>query len=219
MLFNSPIFLFVFLPATVAAYIVVRQVAGPRAVLGLLLVASIFFYAWWNPLYVPLLLGLAVFNFVVARGITAYREAGRADRVSLLLTFGIVVDLMVLGYFKYSDFFIETANTLFQNNFVLQHILLPLGISFFMFFPQLLAGPITHHEVIFSQVRGPWAFAVKPSNFILGLTIFVVGLFKKVVLADNFAPFANDMFAAAAGAPLDFFGAWRGLIAVQFQLY
>ena len=248
MLFNSPIFLFVFLPATVAAYIVVRQVAGPRAVLGLLLVASIFFYAWWNPLYVPLLLGLAVFNFVVARGITAYREAGRTDRVSLLLTFGIVVDLMVLGYFKYSDFFIETANTLFQNNFVLQHILLPLGISFFMFqkiaylvdasrgqvrehdlfeycffvmfFPQLLAGPITHHEVIFSQVRGPWAFAVKPSNFILGLTIFVVGLFKKVVLANNFAPFANDMFAAAAaGAPLDFFSAWQGLIAFKFQLY
>jgi alginate O-acetyltransferase complex protein AlgI len=100
MLFNSPIFLFVFLPATMAAYIVVRQVAGPRAVLGLLLVASIFFYAWWNPLYVPLLLGLAVFNFVVARGITAYREAGRADRVSLLLTFGIVVDLKVLGYYK-----------------------------------------------------------------------------------------------------------------------
>src|SRR3989442_1655731 len=97
MLFNSPIFLFVFLPATVAAYIVVRQVAGPRAVLALLLVASIFFYGWWNPIYVPLLLGLAVFNFVVARGITAYREAGRADRVSLLLTFGIVVDLMVLG--------------------------------------------------------------------------------------------------------------------------
>ena len=103
--------------------------------------------------------------------------------MSLLLTFGIVVDLMVLGYFKYSDFFIETANTLLQTNFVLQHILLPLGISFFMFqkiaylvdasrgqvrehdlfeycffvmfFPQLLAGPITHHEVIFSQVRGP----------------------------------------------------------------
>jgi len=114
----------------VAAYIVVRQVLGPRAVLALLLVASIVFYAWWNPVYVPLLLGLAVFNFVVARGITAYREAGQADRVSLLLTFGIVVDLMVLGYFKYTDFFIETANTLFQTDFMLQHILLPLGISF-----------------------------------------------------------------------------------------
>src|SRR5438445_9008574 len=246
MLFNSPIFLFVFLPATVATYIVVRQLAGPRAVLALLLVASIFFYGWWNPIYVPLLLGLAVFNFVVARGITAYREAGRADRVSLLLTFGIVVDLMVLGYFKYTDFFIETANTLFQTDFVLQHILLPLGISFFtfqkiaylvdssrgevaghdlleycffvMFFPQLLAGPITHHSEIFSQVKGPWAFAVKPSNFMLGVTIFVIGLFKKVVLADHFAPLVSPAYeAAAAGEPLDFFLAWQAAFSFKFQ--
>src|SRR3954471_19094648 len=128
MLFNSPVFLFLFLPATVAAYIAVRQLLGPRAVLALLLVASIFFYGWWNPVYVPLLLGLALFNFVVARGITAYRAVGRSDRVTLLLTFGIVVNLMVLGYFKYTDFFIETANALFQTNFVLQHIVLPLGI-------------------------------------------------------------------------------------------
>ena len=71
MLFNSPVFLFLFLPATVAAYIVLRQVAGPRAVLALLLVASIVFYGWWNPLYVPLLFGLAAFNFLVARGIRA----------------------------------------------------------------------------------------------------------------------------------------------------
>src|SRR6266478_485150 len=248
MLFNSPIFLFVFLPVTVAAYIVVRQLAGPRAVLGLLLTASIFFYGWWNPAYVPLLLGLALFNFIVARGITANRAAGLSDRVSLLLTFGVIVDLMVLGYFKYTDFFIETANTLFQADFVLQHILLPLGISFFtfqkiaylvdasrgevadhdlleycffvMFFPQLLSGPITHHSEIFSQIKGPWAFAIKPSNFMLGLTIFVIGLFKKVVLADHFAPFVSSVYdAAAAGQTLDFFSAWQGAIAFKFQLY
>ena len=248
MLFNSPLFLFLFLPATVAAYIVLRQIAGPRAVLGLLLLASLFFYGWWNPIYVPLLFGLAAFNFLVARRITAAREAGRSDWVSVLLTFGIVADIAVLGYFKYTDFFLDTANALFRTNFILQHILLPLGISFFifqkiaylvdtsrgdvkghdfleycffvMFFPQLLAGPITHHEVIFSQIKGPWAFALKPSNFMLGLTIFVIGLFKKVVLADNFAPIANNMFsAAAAGEPLDFFTAWQGLIAFKFQLY
>ncbi|HEV8680576.1 MAG TPA: MBOAT family protein, partial [Stellaceae bacterium] len=73
MLFNSPIFLFAFLPATVAGYIILRQFSGPRAVLGWLLAASIFFYGWWNPVFVPLLLGLALFNFIVARGITAYR--------------------------------------------------------------------------------------------------------------------------------------------------
>jgi D-alanyl-lipoteichoic acid acyltransferase DltB (MBOAT superfamily) len=223
MLFNSPVFLFLFLPATVAAYIAVRQLLGPRAVLGLLLAASIFFYGWWNPVYVPLLLGLALFNFLVARGLSAYRQMGRGDWVSLLLTFGVVVDLAVLGYFKYTDFFIETANELFKTNFMLQHILLPLGISFFtfqkiaylvdasrgeveqhdlleycffvMFFPQLLAGPITHHSEIFSQIKGPWAFAVKPSNFTLGVTIFVIGLFKKVVLA------------------------WQAAISFKFQLY
>ncbi|TMJ62374.1 MAG: MBOAT family protein [Alphaproteobacteria bacterium] len=248
MLFNSPVFLFLFLPATVAAYIAVRHWLGPRAVLALLLVASIFFYGWWNPLYVPLLLGLALFNFLVARGITAYRAMGRSDWVSILLTFGVVVDLAVLGYFKYTDFFIETANTLFKTDFMLQHILLPLGISFFtfqkiaylvdasrgevqqhdlleycffvMFFPQLLAGPITHHSEIFSQVKGPWAFAIKPSNFMLGLTIFVIGLFKKVVLADHFGPLVSPAYeAAAAGQPLDFFLAWQGAIAFKFQLY
>src|SRR3982751_1743746 len=123
MLFNSPFFLFVFLPATVLAYLLVRQLAGPRAVLGLLLVASIFFYGWWNPAYVPLLLGIAAFNFAVARVITAQRQQGRADRVSWLLTGGIVVNLGMLGYFKYTDFLISTANTVLQTDFTLQHIL------------------------------------------------------------------------------------------------
>src|ERR1700737_864191 len=245
MLFNSPVLLFLFLPATVAAYIAVRQLLGPRAVLALLLVASIFFYGWWNPAYVPLLLGLALFNFLVARGLTACRQAGRGDWVALLLTFGVVVDLAVLGYFKYTDFFIETANELFKTNFILQHILLPLGISFFtfqkiaylvdasrgevaghdlleycffvMFFPQLLAGPITHHSEIFSQVKGPWAFAIRPSNFVLGLTIFVIGLFKKGVLADGFAPFVSSVYdAAAAGQTLDFFPPWQGATPFKF---
>src|SRR6266550_1230767 len=248
MLFNSPIFLFVFLPATVALYLLLRQFAGPRAVLGLLLGASLFFYGWWNPLYLPLLGGIAVFNFIVARWMTAQRRVNRAGRVRLLLIFGITVDLMVLGYFKYTDFLIDTANTVLQTDFLLQNILLPLGISFFtlqkiaylvdssrgevaehdfleycffvMFFPQLLAGPITHHSEIFSQIKGPWAFAIKPSNFMLGLTIFVIGLFKKVVLADGFAPSVASVYeAAAAGEALDFFTAWQGAIAFKFQLY
>src|SRR5271167_3999655 len=127
MLFNSPLFLFAFLPATVGVYVVLRQFAGPRAVLGLLLGASLLFYAWWNPLYLPLLGGIAVFNFIVARWLTAQRLAGRAGRVRLLLVFGIAVDLMLLGYFKYTDFLIDTANTVLQTDFLLQHILLPLG--------------------------------------------------------------------------------------------
>ncbi len=248
MLFNSPVFLFVFLPATVFGYLVVRQLGGPRAVLGWLLTASIVFYAWWNPVYVPLLLGLALFNFLVARAMTACRRAGHFNRVSLLLTFGIAVDLAVLGYFKYTDFAIGSLNVVLQTSYALQYIILPLGISFFtfqkiaylvdssrgeviehdfleycffvMFFPQLLAGPITHHSEIFAQIKSPWAFAVKPSNITLGLTIFVIGLFKKVVLADHFAPLVSPAYAAAAaGQPLDFFLAWQSAIAFKLQLY
>src|SRR6266478_4495228 len=187
MLFNSPIFLFVFLPATVAAYIVVRQVAGPRAVLALLLVASIFFYAWWNPLYVPLLLGLAVFNFLVARGIAAFRQAGRADQVSLLLPLGI-------SFFTFQKiaYLVDASRGQVADHDLLEYCF------FVMFFPQLLAGPITHHSEIFSQIKDPWAFAVKPSNFTLGVTIFVIGLFKKVVLADHFAPLVSPAYEAAA---------------------
>jgi alginate O-acetyltransferase complex protein AlgI len=247
-LFNSPIFLGVFLPATVFGYLVLYHLGGPRAVLVWLVAASLVFYGWWNPIYLPLLGALATFNFFVAKAITRQREADRPDRVKLLLTFGIVVDVAVLGYFKYTDFFIDTANQVLHANLLLQNIVLPLGISFFtfqkiaylvdssrgrvaehdfleysffaMFFPQLLAGPITHHSEIFSQTKGPWAFAIRPSNFFIGLTIFVIGLFKKVVLADHFALYVPAAFdAAAAGEPVDFYLAWQSALAFKFQLY
>src|SRR5579864_4848830 len=111
MLFNDPLFLFIFLPAALCASIVARRLWGARAVLGVLVLASIVFYGWWNPIYLPLLGGLALFNFVFARWIVAALMAERRSRVRLLLTIGIVVDLAVLAYFKYTDFFIGTANT------------------------------------------------------------------------------------------------------------
>src|SRR5205823_2843724 len=96
-----------------------------------------------------------------------------------------------------------------------------LEYSFFaMFFPQLLAGPITHHSEIFSQTKGPWAFAIKPSNFFVGLTIFVIGLFKKVVLADHFALYVPAGFdTAAAGETVDFYLAWQSALAFRLRLY
>jgi alginate O-acetyltransferase complex protein AlgI len=248
MLFNSPPFLFGFLPATVAAYLVLRWLAGPRAVLGLLLAASVVFYGWWNPAYLPLLGILAVVNFSLAQAMLARRRDGRFDRVSLLLALGVGFDLMVLGYFKYTDFLIGSLNGLLSRDFPLQHIMLPLGISFFtfqkiaylvdasrgevrdhdfleycffvMFFPQLIAGPIVRHEEIFSQLKEPRAFAVSPTNLMVGLTIFIIGLFKKIVLADNLAPCADLVFnAAETGKPLSFFLAWQGTLAFSLQLY
>ncbi len=248
MLFNSPTFLFAFLPATVALYIVLHWLAGPRTVLGLLLAASVLFYGWWNPAYLPLLGILGLVNFTLAQAMLVGRRKGRLDRVSLLLALGVGFDLIVLGYFKYTDFVIGSLNELLRHDIALQHIVLPLGISFFtfqkiaylvdasrgeiedhdfleycffvMFFPQLIAGPIVHHREIFSQLKGTGAFAVHPTNLMVGLTIFIIGLFKKIVLADNLAPCADVVFdAAAAGRPLGFFAAWQGTLAFSFQLY
>jgi alginate O-acetyltransferase complex protein AlgI len=248
MLFNDPNFLFIFLPATVFAYIVVRSLIGPRAVLALLVFASILFYGWWNPIFLPVLGGLAWFNFTLARKITSNRHRERADYVRLLLAFGVAVDLLVLGYFKYTNFFIRTANSFLGNNIPLQHILLPLGLSFFtfqkiaylvdasrgevrkhdflaycffvMFFPQLIAGPIVHHREIFSQTQRPSAFSLQMSHLAIGLTIFLIGLFKKVVIADHLAPIVAETFgAAAAGEPLRLVHAWQGATAYALQLY
>src|SRR5882672_10723608 len=172
MLFNDPAFLFIFLPVVVLAAALARRLAGPRAVLALLVAASAAFYAWWNPIYLPLLAALTVFNFVLARRIGVARAVGQASKITYLLTFGVVVDLLVLAYFKYTDFVILTANSLVGTDLPFQNIILPLGISFFtsqkiaylvdashgqmeehdfleycffvFFFPQLIAGPIVH---------------------------------------------------------------------------
>src|ERR1700730_13622681 len=133
MLFNDPVFLFIFLPVVLGAYAVVNRLGGARAVLGFLVFASILFYGWWNPVYLPLLGGLAVFNFVLARRIVEERERQRFPWVRFLLTLGVAGDLLALAYFKYTDFFIDTADSLLGSQMSLQHIVLPLGISFVTF--------------------------------------------------------------------------------------
>jgi len=249
MLFNDPWFLFVFLPSVLAGAVLVRRLAGARAVLGFLVLASIFFYGWWNPIYVPLLGGLAAFNYSVACAIRASRAAGRARRTRALLTFGVVTDLLVLGYFKYADFFLGTANAVLGSDLPMLHVVLPLGISFFTFqkiaylvdssrgeadaphdfldycffvafFPQLIAGPIVHHSEIFGQTRGRHALEIRVDNVAVGLTIFLIGLVKKVVIADNFAPVVTEVFTiAGTGHPLHTFDAWRGALSYSLQLY
>jgi alginate O-acetyltransferase complex protein AlgI len=247
MLFNSPVFLFIFLPSVLCIYVAVYHLFGTRAVLAYLVLASVVFYGWWNPLYLPLLGGLAAFNYTLARVITAERERRRFPRVRLLLTVGVTTDLLVLAYFKYTNFLIGSANAALGDWFSFEQIVLPLGISFFtfqkiaylvdtsrgqvekhdfldycffvMFFPQLIAGPIVHHYEIFSQVRRPGTFSLYPRHLAIGLTIFLIGLFKKV-LADRVAPYATDVFAAAeAGHPLGVLYAWQGAVAYSLQLY
>ncbi|MBI1262533.1 MAG: MBOAT family protein [Rhizobiales bacterium] len=248
MLFNSPVFIFGFLPLTALLCFSIRAVLGRESSLAFLVLASLFFYGWWNPVYLPLLIGLAVFNFLLARPIMSERKKANGGWSKALMIFGVCVDLGALGYFKYTDFLINTVNTIGGTDYHLQHIILPLAISFFtfqkiaylvdasrgevephsfleycffvMFFPQLIAGPIVHHKEIFSQTKMKRGFAFDRMNVSIGLTIFLIGLFKKVVLADNVAPSANWVFGLAhQGQAVGFLAAWEAMLAYTFQLY
>jgi D-alanyl-lipoteichoic acid acyltransferase DltB (MBOAT superfamily) len=148
-----------------------------------------------------------------------------------------------LAYFKYTDFFLENFNGIFAANIPLPHIILPLGISFFTFtqiaflvdayknevkeydllhymlfvtyFPHLLAGPILHHKEMMPQFANKWNFAVRWRNVAVGLFLFLVGLFKKVVIADTFAQWANAGFDTAT--ILNFFEAWVTSLSYTFR--
>ena len=202
MLFNSNAFVFVFLPVVLAVFFGVRRALGTRAALGSLLAASVFFYGWWSPYYVLLLAGSIGFNFALARAAPGISGA-RHRRAALAM--GITVNLAALGYCKYANFFVGTANEVFGTSFHLEAIVLPLAISFFTFqqiayafdayrgeceeynllayslfvtfFPQLIAGPIVHHQEMLPQFkRADRHF--RWEGLAVGATFFVFGLFS-----------------------------------------
>ena len=241
MLFNSYEFLFGFLPVVLIVYFALGRRVAALAPIGFLAAASLFFYGWWDPRYVALLAGSILFNYAVGRRLAA--RPGRA-----LLRTGIAGDLIVLGTFKYADFFAANVNAVSGLALPLPHLVLPLGISFFTFtqiaylvdvhrgqareyrfanyalfvtfFPHLLAGPVLHHAEIMPQFAPRETFRFQAENLAVGLTIFAVGLFKKVILADGLAEFAVPVFdAAKSGEKLTFLAAWAGVLAYTFQLY
>ena len=240
MLFSSPEFLFAFLPITLVGFYVAAQFAERRIALIWLVAASLFFYGWWNPALLPLLIVSIAVNFGMGR-LLARR------RTKLVLGSGVVFDLGLLAYFKYTDFLIGTVNNLAGTSHPLQQIVLPLAISFFTFqqiaylvdvyqnrtndpdflhyclfvsfFPQLIAGPIVHHSETIPQFRQDAVFRLNRANLVVGLTITVIGLYKKVVLADGIAPYADRVFDTAASAPPAFIAAWSGALAYSFQIY
>ncbi|NKB20780.1 MAG: MBOAT family protein [Alphaproteobacteria bacterium] len=243
MLFNSFTFIFGFLPLTLAGFFIVRRIFGQNASFGWLVAASIFFYGWWNPQLVLLLLGSLCGNFLIGRAIASTAE----QHLRGLFVFGIVANLGLLAYFKYTDFFIGTMNDLTGVNWTLQHIILPLGISFFTFqqiawladirrgtahkpsflhftlfvtfFPQLIAGPIVHHAEMMPQFTNRYDRS-SANDLSIGVTIFGIGLFKKAVIADSMALYSTPVFeAAVAGQVLTVVDAWGGALAYTFQIY
>jgi alginate O-acetyltransferase complex protein AlgI len=240
MLFNSPVFLLAFLPITLAAFWLIGRGRTDRAARVWLLLASLVFYGWWDPRYLILLVGSIALNFTVG---TALRRRPRRA----LLAAGIAADLGILAYFKYLDFLRGTVNAALGTSLPLLHIALPLGISFFTFeqiaylvdtyrdgdtphppsdyalfvafFPRLVAGPILRAREIFPQFERAGTHA-SGIGTIVGLTIFTLGLAKKVLIADVVAPSATRVFTAAAGGvPVHFFEAWGGALAYTVQLY
>ncbi len=246
MLFNSYEFIFLFLPIVLLGFYLLGGNGYARSALVWLLAASLFFYGWWNPSYLWLLVFSIAFNYVL--GLILGRETF-SDRVRrLCLVVGVLVNLSLLGYYKYFNFFVGSVNDVFGTGFDLKEILLPLAISFFTFqqiaylvdthrgktkergflkyclfvsfFPQLIAGPIVHYNEIVPQLDDRKIFKFKAEDLAVGLTIFTLGLFKKTVFADGVSDFANPVFQAAAqGTDLTFFESWLGAFAFQLQIY
>ena len=250
MLFNSYEFIFAFLPITFFIYFYLNHKRLTQAAKGFLVFASLFFYSWWDIAYLPLILSSILFNYLIG---TTLSKSSENNKIGLnktfskksILIFGIVCNIALLGYFKYTNFFLENFNGIFESNIPLQHIILPLGISFFTFtqiaflvdayrnevkeydlirymlfvtyFPHLLAGPILHHKEMMPQFANPRNSVINYRNIAIGLFIFSIGLFKKVIIADTFAVWANAGFDTAT--TLNLFEAWATSLSYTFQLY
>ncbi|MEP1471057.1 MAG: MBOAT family O-acyltransferase [Halieaceae bacterium] len=244
MLFNSIEFLFFFLPIVLFGFIALQRLGGYRLVMLWLILSSLFFYGWWNPVYLWLL-GLSVtVNYSIGRMLATHV----GTRKNALLVIGIAFNLALLGYFKYGNFFIETISVLESVSFNFSQIILPLAISFYTFqqitylvdtskgltdehdfleyclfvcfFPQLIAGPIVHHREMLQQFKGLGSAQNNWRNCSIGLSILVIGLFKKVVIADSFALFSTPVFAIAeSGQALNASEAVAGTFSYAMQLY
>jgi alginate O-acetyltransferase complex protein AlgI len=239
-LFNSLSFLLGFLPVTLLVFFLLgkwrREVAA-----AWLAAASLFFYAWWDYRYLPLMLASICLNYGAAMRIGA--AAGKARKYWLVAAIG--ANLALLSYYKYADFFVSAVTDLAGLEPAVLHIALPIGISFFTFtqiaflvdtyqykvkerrfihyvlfvsyFPHLVAGPVLHHKEMMPQFARPENYTPHARHFAVGGTIFAIGLAKKVLLADNLAPHANAVFSQADAPTLLI--AWGGVLAYAFQLY
>jgi len=246
LLFNSYEFIFIFLPITFFIYFYLNHKRLTEASKGFLVFNSLFFYSWWNINYLPIILSSMLFNYSVGNSLSKHSGTDHYKfSKKSILTFGIIANIALLGYFKYMDFFIENINFATGSDFDLLHLALPLAISFFTFqqiaylvdsyrqetkeydflnyalfvtfFPQLIAGPIVHHKEMMPQFAKARNKVKNYKNIALGFFIFSIGLFKKVVIADTFAIWATKGFDTAT--TLNLFEAWSTSLSYTFQLY
>ena len=238
MLFSSITFLFLFLPIVMAVYYIVPG-RGKNIVL---LIASLFFYAWGEPVYVVLMILSILFNYFCGRDIQANGED--AGKAKLSLAFAVTVNILILGFFKYYGFLLDTVNSLLPSDIPYRELPLPVGISFYTFqaisylvdiyrkkaepqknilyfalyismFPQLIAGPIVRYVDIEAQLRNR---KISIRRLGQGAVFFIIGLAKKVIIANT----AGSVFDQISGVPassLSMLTAWVGVFSYAFQIY
>ena len=248
MLFNSYLFILLFLPITTWGFYQFTRMGGKRLAVLWLVIASLVFYGYWNPPYVILLILSIGVNYILGQILGRHHSTGKETRGKIFLILGLAFNLGLIGYYKYFNFFTDTINSVLGTSILVQQIVLPLGISFYTFqqisylidslegetkgyrfidyclfvsyFPQLIAGPIVTHQEMIPQFSKQSNARFCSENLTIGLTIFFLGLFKKVILADRIALFATPVFSAAdAGVTLTFAEAWIGALAYTMQIY
>lgn len=241
MLFNSPEFILAFLPLSLALYFWLTARRWVAVAKGWLVLASLFFYGWWNPQYLPLILISLLVNFGIGSRLAAHPDRpGRR-----LLVLGIAFNLGLLAYYKYAGFLIGNLALLTGQPLATPSPLLPLAISFFTFtqiaylvdsyrgetreydlmnyalfvtfFPHLIAGPIVHHKEIMPQFAARSNLLLRYRNVAVGLILFAIGLAKKVLIADTLAQWATAGFDQVPS--LNFAEAWLTSLSYTFQLY
>ena len=251
MLFNSHVFVLLFLPVTLAVHALLGRLPDTAPARLWLLAASLVFYGWWSWTYLGLLLASLLANYALGRAIRAARAGHPAnaapDPGRALMLLGVALNLALLGWFKYATFLAGTAATLVGLDLAMDAYVLPLAISFYTFlqlaylvdtwrgrsgdygfvdyalfvtfFPHLIAGPIVHHHELIPQFRRRATFRFHPRMVAGGVALFVVGLLKKLLLADPIGALAAPVFAQAADVPPGMLEAWTATIAFALGLY
>ena len=247
MLFYSATYLLWFLPLVLAGLYLIGRTGQGRLVLGWLLLASIVFYAWREPLHLIVLALSVLTNYWLGAQIAGCRTAD-PRRAKLLVGLGVAANLALLGYFKYTGFLAQTANLFPGVDLPVPAIALPLGVSFYTFtqtaflvdvyrgeaaepnllrygafvtfFPCISLGPIMRACDCLPKFRDATLGRWQTDRFAVGLGFFLVGMIKKTVLADPLASYVGPVFGAAANhTPITFFEAWGAILAYAFQLY
>jgi len=245
-LFNSHIFIFLFLPVTLAGFFLLARL-GPQVARYWLLAASLIFYGWWSIPFLGLLIAWMGVNYLIGNQIAKLHAEKGPDASRIWAVGGITANLLALGYYKYATFFAGTVTALTGIEFAMGAVILPLAISFHTFqqiayladlqrgqnpkyslsdymlfvsfFPQLIAGPIVHHYELVPQFKDSKTFKFQDDRFAEGIAYFVIGLVKKLALADPLSGLAAPLFATATGSPPGFGEAWFAAVAFALGLY